>query len=194
MYYGGEQGKSMQHKKPLILLIALIGVIGLLSISSNFKTSSRSSAEKLLVDSPVPTAYFTVEQSPDHGKVHVRIGEQLLYVEVVKTSASISQGLSGRSEIGADGMIFVFQQSMMPRFWMKEMKIPLDMIWINDGKIVDITENTPIPDPETPLDELPTFAPKEPVIWVLEVPAGTAKKHNWKIGTSVTEMATILSS
>lgn len=177
----------MQHKK-LITSISIVCIILVFSIS---KLNSSQKLDKInsATTKPAPTPeflYANVEQAPDHGKVILLVGETKMTVEVVKTSESITQGLSGRNKIGANGMLFVFSQSMVPRFWMKEMKFPLDMIWINEGIIVDITENAPAPDPTLPLNELPTFAPKAPANWVLEVPAGTAKTKEIKTGDKVT--------
>lgn len=140
-----------------------------------------------LQSSPTPVPlYPTVAQTPDRGRTLLELNDTVLEVEVVNTAASITQGLSGRSEIGADGMLFVFSQPMMPRFWMKEMQFPLDLIWINQGKIVDITENVPAPEPGTKLDDLPTYAPAAPVDWVLEVPAGIAAQYELQVGDPVT--------
>ncbi len=176
-----------------ILLVGFVYQAGLYQKISVVPTPQKPSTAPIASESPQDQVYQSVAAAPDRGTVALRVGENVQQVEVVKTTDSITLGLSGRSEIGADGMLFVFQQAMMPRFWMKEMQFPLDIIWISSGKVVDITEQVPAPDPNTPLDELPTFAPRAPVEWVLEVPAGTAEKNSWKVGTNVTEIAPLVS-
>lgn len=113
------------------------------------------------------------------------INDQELEVEVVTKSDSILQGLSGREEIGSDGMLFVFPEEGRPSFWMKEMKFDLDLIWINDGKVVEITADVPHPDPETPLSALPTYSPQQPVDMVLEMAAGEAGKRKILVGSTL---------
>ena len=108
-----------------------------------------------------------------------------LQLEVVSTPQSITQGLSGRDELGADGMLFVFSQSMMPKFWMKEMKFDLDLVWIKEMKIMEITENVPAPDLNTLLDQLPMYAPSQPVDMVLEVEIGKSKEWGLIVGDKV---------
>ncbi len=130
-------------------------------------------------------SYLKQPQITNHGLLKIKLGQQNLQVEIVNTSASISQGLSGRDEIGSDGMLFLLPQTGMPIFWMKEMKFDLDMIWLKNNLVVDITREVPHPDPETPLKSLPVYSPKTPANMVLEVRAGQAAAWNIKIGDNL---------
>lgn len=121
---------------------------------------------------------------PDHSFQTLRVGDRTVKVEVVNTPASVTQGLSDREEIGSDGLLFIFPQKEYQRFWMKDMKMDLDLIWLSDMKVVDVSENVPKPAVGQALNQLPIYAPKVPVNAVLEVPAGTAKNWNLKIGDS----------
>lgn len=113
----------------------------------------------------------------------IKIGQTLIKAEAADTLGKQARGLSGRRSLAPDlGMFFYFSFPSQPSFWMKEMKFPLDMIWIRDGKVVDLTENLPPPrSGEAPA----TAAPREPVTAVLEVNAGFARQHNIKIGDAV---------
>jgi len=63
--------------------------------------------------------------------------------------------------------------------WMKDMKIPLDIVWLNkDKKIVYIVKNA---SPSLGTDT--RFVPKEMARYVLELPAGTVERSALKIGT-----------
>ena len=94
------------------------------------------------------------------------------------------RGLSGRDPLPENhGMLFVFEHKEQFAFWMKEMKFSLDMIWIDDNKIVDISKNVPIP---TAGQRLPIYSPKQVVNRVFEVNAGTADRLGLKEGDSVT--------
>lgn len=122
----------------------------------------------------------------DHQVITVSIGKtQQLKLEIVNTPQSIMQGLSGRDELGADGMLFIFDQSIAPQFWMKEMKFNLDMVWIDQQRIVEIIQDVPAPDPGTDLSELPTYGPKQPASMVLEVEAGKVIEWQLTIGDLV---------
>jgi uncharacterized membrane protein (UPF0127 family) len=76
-----------------------------------------------------------------------------------------------RDSMPADhGMLFDFQEPQPVAFWMKNTKIPLDMIFAaTDGTILAIAADT------KPFDETP-IGPGVPVRAVLEVNAGTAAR------------------
>lgn len=103
--------------------------------------------------------------------------------EVAETAADRERGLAGRpmlSELA--GMLFLFDTSGAHAFWMKGMIMPIDIIWIDDGKIVDIAADVqPSSD-----GSLPLYTPSRPANRVLEVSAGFAKRHGLIVGTPVT--------
>lgn len=113
------------------------------------------------------------------------IGPTLFQVEVVRTSDQITQGLSDREAIGADGMLFVLPQRNIPLFWMFHMKFPLDFVWIDGDKVVDLTEHVQVPASGAPDSVLPTYSPKVPVTHVLELPDGAVKKNTITVGDVV---------
>jgi len=122
----------------------------------------------------------------DHQLIEIQLGNSpLLKLEVVNTPQSITQGLSGRKELGVDGMLFVFDQPTTPQFWMKEMNFDLDIIWINQQKIVEIIKDVPAPVLNTPFNELPIYSPKQPVNMILETEAGKAAEWQLSIGDLV---------
>lgn len=78
-------------------------------------------------------------------------------------------------------MYFELGERRQVTFWMKEMHFPLDIIWIDNGKIVGIEKNAPIP---TSVN-IPTFPSPTQVTNVLEVNAGFSDKNNLKTGDKV---------
>lgn len=82
-------------------------------------------------------------------------------------------------------MLFVYSQPSIHQFWMKDMQFPIDIIWIDNGKVVGITDNVPPPDPNTTLNQLPTYSSPQPVSAVLEVNAGYAAMYNIMAGDPV---------
>ncbi len=107
-----------------------------------------------------------------------------LYAEVVDTPETRNQGLMFRDHLPIGGaMLFVFQKSQAYRFWMKNCKFPIDIIWLNRKKeIVYISKNTP-PCKSEPCT---TYGPeKTKALYVLEVAAGFSKKERLKLGTTI---------
>ena len=92
-------------------------------------------------------------------------------VEVARNDADRSQGLMYRRSMAADhGMLFDFARVEPVAMWMQNTYIPLDMFFIRpDGTIARIAENT------EPLSTR-TIPSGEPVLGVLELVAGSAKR------------------
>lgn len=116
----------------------------------------------------------------------ITVGSKTIQVQIANTETEREQGLSGIASLDANkGMLFVFDTNVTAVFWMRGMLIPLDMIWIESGKIIQIDKNIPKPDPNTPDAQLKTYSPGQPVDRVLEVNAGFSDKNNVKVGDSV---------
>lgn len=111
-----------------------------------------------------------------------------IFLELAQTPQEQEQGLSGRQNLPENhGMLFIFPAPGIYSFWMKDMRIPLDFLWIDsENTVVDMHENIPAPDVSTPLNQLPKYHPKTTIAKVLEVNAGFIKRHNIAIGDSVT--------
>lgn len=112
----------------------------------------------------------------------------VLAIEFANTEETRRQGLSGRKELAENnGMLFDFRNTgqTRPGFWMKDMQFDLDMIWIQDSRVVEITKNVPKPNPGTVLSNLPTYAPSTNIDMVLEVNAGWTDRHAIKTGDAI---------
>lgn len=121
-------------------------------------------------------------------KDKVTIGEKTFRVQVVEKPEALQKGLSGKSSLPDDqGMLFLFADKGDHPFWMKDMKFAIDIIFINDNKIVSIIENAPAP--KTANENLPLYRSDEPANKVLEVKAGSVKKYNIKDGDQITFVA-----
>lgn len=119
------------------------------------------------------------QQSDKRGQsIFIRINDLTLKAEIAETYSERARGLSGRERISDDqGMLFLFKEPGRYPFWMKGMKFPIDIIWLDkDLKIVEIKkEARPESFPEF-------FQPKAPAEYVLEINAGLSDKHNLKEG------------
>ena len=122
--------------------------------------------------------------APDQTVSSVRIAATEIAVEIATSSAAVQKGLSGRSSLGENrGMLFIFGRPDVYHFWMPDMRFPIDIIWIDNGQVVDADENvSPKFDPLRPI----FYTPGHPVRYVLEVNAGFMKRKNIRIGDPVT--------
>jgi uncharacterized protein len=113
----------------------------------------------------------------------VQVGDASVLAEVADDPASRQRGLSGRDRLAAgEGMLFLLPDDS-PSFWMKGMRFPLDILWIRDGRVVDVSADVPPPgDSNAPL---PTYSPDRPANRVLEVNAGWAAEHGIRRGDAV---------
>lgn len=101
--------------------------------------------------------------------------------EIVDTEATREQGLSGRASIPSNyGMLFVFPQKDRYGFWMKDMLVSIDILWLNeDGTVLAIEESI------SPSTYPTAFYPPEPVRYVLETSVGEWQRQGWSIGSTV---------
>ncbi len=104
-------------------------------------------------------------------------------VEIAADDEMRQQGLMFRDHIDpGHGMLFVFPRDDVFSFWMKNTRIPLDMIWIDANKrIVGIRENVP----PCHVDDCPSYGPGVVARYVLEVGGGEAAKHRLKTGDAL---------
>ncbi|KKQ66763.1 MAG: hypothetical protein US86_C0003G0006 [Candidatus Daviesbacteria bacterium GW2011_GWA2_38_24] len=111
----------------------------------------------------------------------VKINNTVINIEVANSKDERAKGLSGRDSLSVDsGMLFLFEKYGKYRFWMKDVKFPLDLIFIKDETIVDILENVPtVSENEA---SIPIYEPVGEVDKVLEVNAGFARPKNIKPG------------
>jgi uncharacterized membrane protein (UPF0127 family) len=121
-------------------------------------------------------------ESSAYPTAEVTIGIHRIRAEVADTPERKARGLSGRSQLGKGrGMLFPHARPGLHGFWMYDMRFDIDIVWIREDRIVDVTSRAP----HDPPGALPTYRPREAADLVLEVPAGTAEGLGWKIGDRV---------
>jgi uncharacterized membrane protein (UPF0127 family) len=113
----------------------------------------------------------------------VTINNNKVLVEIADTPAKRAEGLMNRNFMPFDrGMLFLFPRQGRYDFWMKDTKIALDIIWIDENlKIVHIEENV------KPCVELlcPRYGSAKEALYVLEVNSNWANKANVRVGDNV---------
>jgi uncharacterized membrane protein (UPF0127 family) len=116
-----------------------------------------------------------------------KIGTNEIKLEVAASEMEIERGLMYRTALPEDqGMVFLFHPPRPVAFWMCHTLIPLDMLFINGGKIVKIFHSVPpCKSPDcTNCVNYPS-GKKQDVSEVIEVNAGYAKRHNVHEGDTV---------
>lgn len=103
-----------------------------------------------------------------------------LDIEIADTDFDIQTGLMYRNSMDSkQGMLFVFDDVRERFFYMKNTKIPLDLIYINENKsIVSFQKNA------KPFDES-SLPSKFPAKYVLEINAGLIDNWSISLGDSI---------
>ena len=150
-----EKTKSARSRSMLMLVAATATVAVLVATGTMFRSPSG------------PTAEFA-------GKNFA--------LELADTPDEQVQGLSDRSSLAQDtGMLFVFYQSAIQCFWMKDMHMNIDMVWLDEkGKVLHIESDV------SPKTYPKQFCPDEPSKYVLETNADVMKSLGVKPGEQIT--------
>ncbi len=103
---------------------------------------------------------------------------------VAKNGEEQEIGLSKYSLLPKDeGMIFPFKSAGKYRFWMKNMKFPIDIVYIKNKKVVTVFENAQ--PPKNKAENPPIYEPTETADTVLEINAGLSKEYGIKKGAEI---------
>lgn len=156
--------------------VALILLVGWISQDNNLNKLFQS----------LPLANQNTETIAKNADKIIFVGDKEFKIEVAKNSEERKVGLTKYQKLpDGYGMLFVFPEKSRPRFWMKNMKFPIDIIWIADGKVTQITHSVPPALEGVPDAQIPLYEPNQTVDYVLEIGAGQAKKNGIKIGDDV---------
>ncbi|MCI0529898.1 MAG: DUF192 domain-containing protein [Nitrospira sp.] len=103
--------------------------------------------------------------------------------EVADTIPKRMLGLMFREHLSpAHGMLFIFENADYHGIWMKNCRIPLDILWLNqDRRIIHMEEGVP-PCKDNPC---PTYQPLQKALYVLELNAGLIAKEKMKLGAQL---------
>jgi uncharacterized protein len=120
------------------------------------------------------------------GKIpSVSVANRKFKVVIAKTPKELQIGLSETKSLSNDqGMVFIFDRADYYPFWMKNMKFPIDIIYINKDTVATIINNAKAPKNNN--ENLTVYTPTTSSDKVLEINSGLAQKYNFKIGDKVT--------
>jgi len=120
------------------------------------------------------------------GLIQVQIpGGTIIEAEIADTPKKRAEGLMYREHLAQNrGMLFTFGQAQLWTFWMKNTKIPLDIIWMNEKKqIIHIARSVPICTRTD--DGCPQYQPNDPALYVLELGSGEADRLKLEKGSKL---------
>jgi uncharacterized membrane protein (UPF0127 family) len=115
-------------------------------------------------------------------EAYVVVNDKKVNLEIADTEEKREIGLMFRDKIQENqGMIFLFDKPDYVNFWMKNVKIPLDILFISKDKIVTIYNMVPICIQE-PCEIYPS---KYKIDYVIELQGGFCYKNKVKVGQTV---------
>ncbi|MFT4255536.1 MAG: DUF192 domain-containing protein [Pseudoxanthomonas sp.] len=119
------------------------------------------------------------------GKPWVEIGGERFQVEIADDDAERARGLMFRDRMEADhGMLFIHEQEEPQAYWMKNCRIPLDILYFdNQHKLVAQQRDVP---PCSAGNGCPSYPSKAPARYVLELNAGQAARLKLEDGALLT--------
>jgi uncharacterized membrane protein (UPF0127 family) len=111
------------------------------------------------------------------------VGSETILLEVARTPQERARGLMFRPALPDDrGMLFPADPSHPIRMWMKNVPVPLDLVFLHEGRVVAMAEQVP-PCLEA---SCPSYGPfKRAVDQVLELRAGRAAELGLSAGDPI---------
>jgi len=154
---------------PILLMFA--GLIVLLIVFSDaFVTNTEDETnEQLAVVTFLPTNSTSV----------------VITCELASSHEERLMGLMFRAKLSADeGMLFAYEYPHNVSFWMKNVLIPLDIIFLDESGIVINVEEADV-EIDVPDENLGSYCSAGPVLWVVEINQGLCKLYGIDVGTNI---------
>lgn len=106
----------------------------------------------------------------------IKVNDKEYQVKIAKTEEERRTGLQGVEKLDKDeGMLFIFDSPQTVQFWMKDTKIPLDIIFIDeDYTVISVYKGKPLSE---------TIVEEDNVNYVLEVNQNSGIKEGDEIDT-----------
>jgi uncharacterized membrane protein (UPF0127 family) len=115
----------------------------------------------------------------------LNINGKVLNIKVADNKESRERGLSGVKDFSNfGGMLFIFPFESIQVFWMKDMFVDLDIVWLNkDKKVIGIEKNVSKNTYNSNnSDESKLFTSSAPILYVLELPSGSSETLEISVG------------
>ena len=124
---------------------------------------------------------FVILPNMTQPRTDLRLGDGVFRARVALTDNDRAQGLSGVTELAPDqALLMAFPSDDEWGIWMKDMKVPIDIVWLNSNKkVIYIVTDVP-----ADISTSKVFKPKTPAKYVIEMAAGTADSKAITINSS----------
>lgn len=158
-------------------MITLLSLL-LLPISCLIDLSTDVSGQEEILDSNVTSALLP------SNKININVNGVNLAADLAMSADEQAKGLSIKDNLRPDeGMLFPYDSPRILSFWMKDMKFPIDILWLNANKeVVHIEENL---QPCSQFLPCPSYTPDVQAQYVLETVAGFSSANGVIEGTPV---------
>jgi uncharacterized protein len=114
----------------------------------------------------------------------VEIGGERFTVEIADDDAERARGLMFRDQLAAGtGMLFIHDREEPQAYWMKNTRIPLDILYFDTGRRL-VAQQRDVP-PCSAGNACPPYPSYEAARYVLELNAGEAKRLNLEFGAEL---------
>ena len=105
-----------------------------------------------------------------------------IIAEVMTQEKDVLRGMMFRETFPEGrGMLFIHGSPNQYQYWMYQVKVPLDIVWMDTrGRVVEVVENAP--PCTTVASQCPNYGGNATSQVVLELPGGTARRHGVVVG------------
>lgn len=120
--------------------------------------------------------------------VTVHAPHAALRLEIAATESARERGLMDRNVLPPrTGMLFIFPDDGPVEFWMKNTRVPLDMVFVGrDGLVRSVADAVPVVPAQTPDGDIPRRRGR--ARFVIELPAGEAARDGLRPGVLLREL------
>lgn len=165
---------NLDTKNRILLAAVTLVIFSILSCKS-YATELKESNKTLVNNS---------DFYPQYKKTTVSINGFKVLLAIVSTDEQRIKGLSGLEKLNEnEGMLFLFDQPSKQGFWMNEMKIPLDIIWLDSNSRVIHTERNL--EPCKIFMACHVYTPQVDSLYVIELQSGFTNDHSIRNGTII---------
>lgn len=145
---------------------------------------ARLLGKMIIVTGLISLTIFMALPAPAGQTIRAELAGRRLSLTAANDFSSRIKGLGGVTSMAwNEGMLFIYPDSGIRGFWMKGMKMPIDIIWLFEGRVIGLSPKMAPPRP----GERPAAAKSPGIVdMVLEVNAGWAKSVGLKLGDELT--------
>lgn len=149
----------MENKTKIKILISVV-TVAIIGILANYVFSEVVSVQGNMIK-----------------RVYIR--DVIVKSELVKSETRIEKGLGERASLPEGrGMLFSMPDNDTQRFWMKGMRFAIDIIWIENGRVIGCEKNI------SPNDSRIFVSPGD-AGYILEVPEGFCDQNKVTVNDEV---------